>query len=75
MQKTKKQRVHGVPDAGRDIVVSSGAWIGSNVTIIGPCTIGEDAVVAAGAVVISDVKPGVVVGGVPAKLIREIKFD
>lgn len=52
---------------GHDIVVERGAWLASNVTVLGPCRIGEYAVVAAGAVVTKDVRPGEIVGGVPAK--------
>jgi acetyltransferase-like isoleucine patch superfamily enzyme len=52
---------------GRDIVVETGAWLASNVTVLGPCRIGAHAVVAAGAVVCRDVAPGEIVGGVPAK--------
>ena len=46
------------------------AWLGMNVTICPGVTIGEYAVVAAGAVVTKDVPPYAVVGGVPAKVIR-----
>lgn len=48
------------------------AWLGSNVTVLPGVTIGEGAVVAAGAVVTKDVAPNTVVGGVPAKLIKEL---
>ena len=44
----------------------------SGAIVLGPCTIGESAVVAAGAVVTGDVPARVVVGGVPARVIREI---
>lgn len=62
-------RRFGVPREGRDIVVGDGAWIASNVTVLGPCRIGEHAVVATGAVVTRDVEPFEIVGGVPAKTI------
>jgi acetyltransferase-like isoleucine patch superfamily enzyme len=47
-------------------------WLGSNVTVLPGVTIGDGAVVAAGAVVTKDVAPNTVVGGVPAKLIKEL---
>ena len=46
------------------------AWLGMNVTICPGVTVGEYAVVAAGAVVTKDVPDYAVVGGVPAKVIR-----
>lgn len=61
-----------IPTGGRDIVVRAGAWIASNATIIGPAVIGEHAVVAAGAVVLGNVEPEVVVAGVPARPVRGI---
>lgn len=48
------------------------AWIGSNATVLPGVTIGDWAVVAAGAVVTKDVPPYTVVGGVPARLIKTI---
>lgn len=74
IQQRGQARQAGVPSQGRDIKVCSGAWVSSNATIIGPCVIGKDAVVAAGAVVLSDVDPGTVVGGVPARLLKVIEF-
>lgn len=50
--------------------VGKNAWIGMNVTICPGVTIGEYAVVAAGAVVTKDVPAYAMVGGVPAKVIR-----
>lgn len=48
------------------------AWLGSNVTVLPGVTISEGGAVAAGAVVTCDVAPRTVVGGVPAKLIRNL---
>lgn len=49
------------------ITVEKDAWIGADTTILAGVTIGECSVVGAGAVVIEDVEPYTVVGGVPAK--------
>lgn len=53
------------------ITIGNRAWIGPNVIILHGVTIGEGAVVAAGAVVTKDVEPFALVGGVPAKKIGE----
>jgi acetyltransferase-like isoleucine patch superfamily enzyme len=53
-------------------VIKYNAWIGAAATILPDVTIGENSVVAAGAVVTADVPPNVIVGGVPAKYIRNI---
>lgn len=55
------------------IVLGRNVWVGSNVTILRGVTIGDNAVVAAGAVVVRDVEADTVVGGVPARTIRKIK--
>lgn len=52
------------------VTVKKNAWLGINVTICPGVTIGEYAVVAAGAVVTKDVPPYAMVGGVPAKVIK-----
>ena len=57
---------------GRPIVIEQGVWIASAATILGGVTIGENSVVAAGAVVTRDVPPNTLVGGNPAKVIRSI---
>jgi acetyltransferase-like isoleucine patch superfamily enzyme len=56
----------------KPIVVKRNAWIGAAATILPGVTIGENAVVAAGAVVSKDVPANAVVGGVPAKVIKSI---
>lgn len=70
-----KERMNDIPLTGHDIIIKKGAWIGSNCTIIGPCIIGENAVIAAGSVVVKDVKAGTIVGGIPNKLIKHITFE
>lgn len=67
-----RERQTAIPSDDRDIIVGSGAWLGSNVTVLGPCTIGADAVVAAGSVVIHDVDEKCVYAGVPARKIKII---
>jgi len=57
---------------GKSILIKNNAWIGANSTILPGVTIGENAVVAAGAVVSKDVPDNVVVGGIPAKIIKPI---
>lgn len=47
-------------------------WIGSNVTILAGVTVDYGAVVAAGAVVTKDVAPNTIVGGNPAKFIKNV---
>jgi acetyltransferase-like isoleucine patch superfamily enzyme len=58
---------------GKSILIKKNAWIGANATILPGVTIGENTVVAAGAVVSKDVPDNVVVGGVPAKIIKTIE--
>jgi len=53
-----------------ETVIGNDVWIGSLSLIKGGVSIGDGAVVAAGAVVIDDVPPYAIVGGVPAKIIK-----
>lgn len=57
------------------VTIGNDVWIGGNVTILPGVTIGNNVVVAAGAVVSKDVPDNCVVGGVPAKVLREIEND
>lgn len=56
----------------KPIVIERNVWIAAGVTIIGGVRVGENAVVAAGAVVTRDVPPNTLVGGNPARVIRAI---
>jgi maltose O-acetyltransferase len=72
---------YGGPDhrAGKltaaPIAVEAGAWLGARCMILPGVTIGRGAVVAAGAVVHRDVPPNMLVGGVPARVLRELPSD
>ena len=54
------------------IVIEDDVWLGAGAIITDGVCIGKGAIVAAGAVVTKDVPPHSVVGGIPAKIIREI---
>jgi acetyltransferase-like isoleucine patch superfamily enzyme len=56
----------------KPIVIKKNVWIGAAATILPGITIGENSVVAAGAVVSCDVPPNTVVAGVPAKVVKTI---
>ena len=54
------------------VTIGDNVWIGGGVTILGGVTIGKNAVVAAGSVVIRDVPPDTLVAGNPARVIRKL---
>jgi acetyltransferase-like isoleucine patch superfamily enzyme len=56
----------------KPIIIKCNAWLGAAVTILPGVTIGENAIVAAGALVSKDVPANTIVGGVPAKHIKNI---
>ena len=58
------------PLESRGIRIGNDVWIGSHVVILDGITVGDHAVLAAGAVVTKDVAAGAIVGGNPARLIR-----
>lgn len=62
-------------ETDKPVRIGDNVWIGINATILPGVNIGKGAVIAAGAVVTKDVAPYAVVGGVPAKFIRERNHD
>ena len=56
----------------RAIRLGKNVWVGSHATILAGVTVGDNAVIAAGAVVSKDVPADTVVGGVPARVIKHI---
>ena len=59
------------PPSATPVVVEDNVLIGANAVVIEGVRIGEGAVVAAGSVVIEDVEPGMVVAGVPARVVKK----
>jgi acetyltransferase-like isoleucine patch superfamily enzyme len=57
----------------KPIIIERNVWIATGATIIGGVTVGENSVVAAGAVVTRDVPPNSLVAGVPARVIRSLQ--
>lgn len=57
----------------KPIHICKNAWIGARATILPGVTIGENSIVAGGAVVTKDVESNVIVGGNPAKVIKRLK--
>ena len=57
----------------KPVKIGNNVWIGSNATILPGVTISDGAIIAAGAVVTKDVSENSIVGGNPAKLIKEIE--
>lgn len=57
----------------KPVRICRNAWIGAGATILPGVTVGENAVVAAGAIVTKDVAPNTIVGGNPAKFIKNVE--
>jgi acetyltransferase-like isoleucine patch superfamily enzyme len=64
----KRGTMHPAP-----ITIGNDVWIGANATVVPGINIGDGAIIAAGAVVTEDVPPNVIVGGVPAKMLKKIE--
>ena len=64
----KRGDLHPAP-----IVIGSNVWIGARATLLAGVTVGDDAVIAAAAVVTKDVPAGAVVVGAPARVVRNVR--
>lgn len=60
---------------GKPVTIGNDVWIGGNVTILPGVNIGNNVIIAAGAVVTKDMPDNCIVGGVPAKKIKDIEND
>ncbi len=65
----KNKTVSDSNDRG-DVNIGNDVWVGYRATILGSVNIGDGAIVAAGAMVVNDVPPYSIVGGIPAKIIK-----
>jgi acetyltransferase-like isoleucine patch superfamily enzyme len=70
---------HGVHPENRkqlgeigSIIIGKNVWIGNNVTILKNSEIGENTIIATGAIVTGKFPPNVIIGGIPAKIIKKI---
>lgn len=59
----------------KPVVIGDDVWIGGNVTILPGVTIGNNVIIAAGAVVTKDIPDNCIAGGVPAKAIKPLEND
>jgi acetyltransferase-like isoleucine patch superfamily enzyme len=64
----KRSTMHPAP-----ITIRNNVWIGANATVLPGVTIGDGAIIAAGAVVTKDVPPNLIAGGIPAKMLKKIE--
>lgn len=71
MDKTKTIMEQGYTPSA-PVIIKKGAWCGANSIILKGVTVGENSVIAAGAVVTKDVPPFSVVGGIPARIIKQL---
>lgn len=58
--------------SSKPVTIGEGAWLSTRCTILPGVSIGEGAIVAAGAMVTKDVPPNVLVAGVPARILQEL---
>jgi acetyltransferase-like isoleucine patch superfamily enzyme len=67
-----KERRYGKIEA-LPVTIGAGVWVGARALILPGVTVGDGAVIAAGAVVTKDVAPNTVVAGVPARVVRTLE--
>lgn len=70
LEPSKRKGMYPAP-----IRLGKNVWVGAHATVLKGVTVGDDAVIAAGAVVTKDVPAGAIVAGVPARVIRYVPRD
>ncbi len=68
-------RQNDVPSHGRDIVIGKSVWIASNAIIVGPCTIGDYAVIGANSYATGEIDAYAFYAGSPARKIKHIRVE
>ena len=66
----QKMQEHRYANGKYEVAIGNDCWIGEGVTLIAGNTIGDGAVILAGAVVTKDIPPYAIAGGVPAKVVK-----
>lgn len=61
----------GTPSSKGDVVIGSDVWIGLGATILSGVRIGDGAIIMARSVIVKDVEPYAIVGGVPGKMVKK----
>jgi acetyltransferase-like isoleucine patch superfamily enzyme len=59
------------PKQDADIEIGDDVWLGTGVIVLAGVSIGSGSIIAAGSVVTKNVPPGVIAGGIPARVLRE----
>ena len=70
---TKPIRLQG--HSFKEVIINNNVWVGAGAIILPGVTINSNSIIAAGAVVSKDVPSNVIAGGVPARVIKEIKYE